>query len=81
MARPQDPEPVDSDVFDMLRTRYLDKKRLERQWASRYGSTHEAVLRLRAEADELHAAIRAELKRVAEAYRTEVDIIQRESLK
>jgi polysaccharide biosynthesis transport protein len=76
---------VKSDVFNTLRTKYLDKKKLERQVASRVGSNHEVAIRLRAEMDELRAEMRDELKRVAETYRNEVeaskraeDVIQRE---
>jgi polysaccharide biosynthesis transport protein len=68
---------VKSDVFNALRTKYLDKKKLERQFSSRVGSTHEVAVRLRSEMDELRSEMRDELKRVAETYRNEVDAAKR----
>jgi succinoglycan biosynthesis transport protein ExoP len=68
---------VKSDVFNTLRTKYLDKKKLERQFANRVGSNHEVAVRLRAEMDELRAEMRDELRRVAETYRAEVDASKR----
>jgi polysaccharide biosynthesis transport protein len=68
---------VKSDVFNALRTKYLDKKKLERQFSSRVGSTHEVAIRLRNEMDELRSEMRDELKRVAETYRNEVDAAKR----
>jgi succinoglycan biosynthesis transport protein ExoP len=70
-------EAVKSDVFTTLRTKYLDKRKLERQFSSRVGSTHEVAIRLRSEMEELRSEMHDELKRVAETYRNEVDTAKR----
>lgn len=66
-----------TEVFNKLRTQYLDKKKLERQWSTRYGSAHEVPVKLREEMEGLRVEMRDQLKQVAETYRNEVEAAKR----
>jgi succinoglycan biosynthesis transport protein ExoP len=73
------PDPVVTDalnnpVITKLRQQFLDDQSRESEWASRYGSDHQAARNLRAEMAALQRAIWDEITRIAESYRSELQI-------
>jgi succinoglycan biosynthesis transport protein ExoP len=63
-----------NDVITRLRQQYLDLAERESDWATRYGPTHLAVVNLRNQMLEIRRSIADELKRIAETYRSDLDI-------
>ena len=63
-----------NDVITRLRQQYLDLAERESDWAARYGPTHMAVVNLRNQMLEIRRSIADELKRIAETYRSDLDI-------
>jgi succinoglycan biosynthesis transport protein ExoP len=73
------PDPVVTDalsnpVITKLRQQFLDDQNKESEWASRYGAEHQAARNLRAEMAALQRAIWDEISRIAESYRSELQI-------
>jgi polysaccharide biosynthesis transport protein len=65
---------VKTEVFTKLRTQYLERENREREWSARYGHDHLASVNLRNQMREIRSAIRDELKRVAETYKSEYEL-------
>jgi len=63
-----------NDVITRLRQQYLDLAAREADWEGRYGPTHLAVVNLRNQMLEIRRSIADELKRIAETYRSDLDI-------
>jgi len=63
-----------NDVITRLRQQYLDLAERESDWETRYGPTHLAVVNLRNQMLEIRRSIADELKRIAETYRSDLDI-------
>jgi exopolysaccharide transport family protein len=73
------PDPVVTDalsnpVITKLRQQYLDDQSKEAEWSSRYGANHQAAKNLRDEMANIRHAIWDEITRIAESYRSEVQI-------
>ena len=73
------PDPVVTDalnnpVITRLRQQFLDDQSRESEWSARYGSEHQAARNLRAEMAALQRAIWDELSRIAESYKSELQI-------
>jgi polysaccharide biosynthesis transport protein len=73
------PDPVVTDalsnpVITKLRQQFLDDQNKESEWSSRYGSDHTAARNLRAEMAALQRAIWDEISRIAESYKSELQI-------
>jgi succinoglycan biosynthesis transport protein ExoP len=73
------PDPVVTDalnnaVITRLRQQFLDDQSKESEWSSRYGSEHQAARNLRAEMAALQRAIWDEISRIAESYKSELQI-------
>jgi succinoglycan biosynthesis transport protein ExoP len=73
------PDPVVTDalsnpVITKLRQQFLDDQNKESEWSSRYGSEHQAARNLRAEMAALQRAIWDEISRIAESYKSELQI-------
>jgi succinoglycan biosynthesis transport protein ExoP len=73
------PDPVVTDalsnpVITKLRQQYLDDQNKESEWSSRYGADHTAARNLRAEMAALQRAIWDEVSRIAESYKSELQI-------
>jgi polysaccharide biosynthesis transport protein len=73
------PDPVVTDalsnpVITKLRQQYLDDQNRESEWSARYGSDHQAARNLRAEMAALQRAIWDEISRIAESYKSELQI-------
>ena len=73
------PDPVVTDalsnpVITKLRQQFLDDQNKESEWSTRYGSEHLAARNLRAEMAALQRAIWDEVSRIAESYKSELQI-------
>jgi polysaccharide biosynthesis transport protein len=73
------PDPVVTDalsnpVITKLREQFLDDQNKESEWSARYGSDHQAARNLRAEMDALQRSIWDEISRIAESYKSELQI-------
>ena len=76
---PGAPDPTVSDtltnpVITKLRDKYLDYAAREADYAAKYGSNHYAVVNLRRQIRELRASILDELRRIAETYKSDLEI-------
>ena len=67
-------EAIENTVIVGLRKQYLDARRRESDWSSRYGANHTAAVNARSEMAELQGSIRNELSRISETYRSELDV-------
>jgi polysaccharide biosynthesis transport protein len=63
-----------NEVITKLRTQYLEMAAREGDWAKRYGNDHLAVVNLRNQMRELQNSIRNELQRIAETYKSDLEI-------
>lgn len=73
------PDPVVTDalsspVITKLRQQFLEDQNKESEWSMRYGPEHQAAKNLRAEMAALQRAIWDELSRIAESYKSELQI-------
>jgi exopolysaccharide transport family protein len=73
------PDPVVTDalsnpVITKLRQQFLDDQNKESEWSARYGPEHQAARNLRAEMAALQRAIWDEISRIAESYKSELQI-------
>jgi succinoglycan biosynthesis transport protein ExoP len=73
------PDPVVTDalsnpVITRLRQQFLDDQSKESDWSARYGADHQAARNLRAEMAALQRAIWDEISRIAESYKSELQI-------
>lgn len=69
-------ESLNSDVISRIRTQLSTNAAREAEWERRYGSRHEAVLRLKYEDAQLRASMMAELERVAQVYKNDLDVVR-----
>lgn len=65
---------LQSLVITKLRQDYLDAARREADWSARYGANHGAAVNLRNQMREIQNSIRAELDRIAGAYRSDYEV-------
>lgn len=75
------PDPAVTDalsnpVITRLRQQFFDDQNKEIEWSARYGADHQAIRNLRAEMAALRQAIWDEISRIAESYKSEVQIAQ-----
>src|SRR5712692_9110199 len=73
------PDPVVTDalsnpVITKLRQQFLDDQNKESEWSARYGADHTAARNLRAEMAALQRAIWDEISRIAESYKSKMQI-------
>jgi polysaccharide biosynthesis transport protein len=73
------PDPIVTDalnnpVITKLRQQFLDDQSKESEWSARYGSDHQAARNLRAEMAALQRAMWDEISRIAESYKSELQI-------
>jgi exopolysaccharide transport family protein len=73
------PDPVVTDalsnpVITRLRQQFLDDQSKESEWSARYGADHLAAKNLRAEMAALQRSIWDEISRIAESYKSELQI-------
>jgi polysaccharide biosynthesis transport protein len=67
---------LSSAVITKLRQQYLEDEKYATEYASRYGSSHQTVIKLRSEMANLNRQIRAEIERIAETYKTDLKVAQ-----
>ena len=67
---------LNNDVISKLRSQYLEMSQHVEDWTARYGSGHLAVVNLRNQMHEIQNAIRNELQRIAETYKSDLAIAQ-----
>jgi succinoglycan biosynthesis transport protein ExoP len=63
-----------SDVVSRLRSQYFDLSLREADWSSRYGKDHLAAVNLRKQMQDIRDAIFEEVKRLAETYKSDLEI-------
>jgi succinoglycan biosynthesis transport protein ExoP len=63
-----------NDVIVRLRQQYLDLSAREANWSQRYGHGHLAAVNLRNQMEEIRRSINNELRRISEAYKSDLDI-------
>ena len=63
-----------NEVITSLRSKYLELARREADWTPRYGATHLAVVNVRNQMHEIQNSIRDELQRIAETYKSDLEI-------
>ncbi|QOG19033.1 MULTISPECIES: AAA family ATPase [Bradyrhizobium] len=73
------PDPVvtdalNSQVITKLRQKFLENQNRQAEWSVRYGPDHEAVKNLRSEMAALQRSIWDEISRIAESYKSELQI-------
>ncbi|WP_024506293.1 AAA family ATPase [Bradyrhizobium sp. ARR65] len=73
------PDPVVTDalsspVITKLRQQFLDDQNKQAEWSAKYGANHIAVKNLRAEMAALQNSIWDEISRIAESYKSELQI-------
>jgi polysaccharide biosynthesis transport protein len=67
---------LSSTVITKLRQQYLEDEKYATAYASRYGSSHQSVIKLRSEMANLNRQIRDEIERIAETYKTDLKVAQ-----
>jgi succinoglycan biosynthesis transport protein ExoP len=67
---------LSSTVITKLRQQYLEDEKYATAFASRYGSSHQTVIRLRSEMANFNRQIRDEIERIAETYKTDLRVAQ-----
>src|SRR6266851_4586361 len=66
--------PIRKFKITKLRQQFLDDQNKESEWSARYGADHTAARNLRAEMAALQRAIWDEISRIAESYKSELQI-------
>jgi succinoglycan biosynthesis transport protein ExoP len=64
-------------VITKLRDKYLDYAAREADYSAKYGSNHYAVVNLQRQMRELRGSILDELRRIAESYKSDIEIAKR----
>lgn len=67
-------EVLTNEVISRLRNQYLDAVKREAEWSKRYGADHVAVVNLRSEIKGLQRSLFTELSRIAETYKSDLEI-------
>jgi len=68
------PDALVNPIITKLRTQYLDLVNKEADWSKRFGKDHLAVVNLRNQARDIRNSTHEELKRIAESYKSELEI-------
>ncbi|MDX2375147.1 hypothetical protein NJD71_13635, partial [Psychrobacter sp. PP-21] len=74
LVQPTVTDALNNTVITRLRAQYLDLAAQYADWSSRYGKTHQAAINLANRMEELRKAIADEVRRIADAYRSEYEI-------
>ncbi|HVX77196.1 MAG TPA: AAA family ATPase [Bradyrhizobium sp.] len=68
------PDSLNSPIINSLRQQYLEVARRESEWSAKFGNNHQAVVNLRTKMRDLRASILEEVRRLAEASRSELEV-------
>jgi len=70
------PDALINPVITKYRQQYLDDEKLATEYGVRYGTNHQAVIKLRTEMADLKRAMHEEMQRIAETYKSELKVTQ-----
>jgi polysaccharide biosynthesis transport protein len=68
------PDSLNSPIINNLRQQYLELARRESEWSAKFGRNHQAVINLRTRMGDLRTSVVEEVKRLAEASRSELEV-------
>ncbi|WP_375310689.1 GNVR domain-containing protein [Bradyrhizobium sp. A5] len=74
LVQPTVTDALNNTVITRLRAQYLDLAAQYADWSNRYGKTHQAAMNLASRMEELRKAMADEVRRIADAYRSEYEI-------
>ncbi|QOZ47324.1 chain-length determining protein [Bradyrhizobium sp. CCBAU 53340] len=74
LAQPTVTDALNNTVITRLRAQYLDLAAQYADWSSKYGKDHQASVNLASRMQELRRAIKDEVKRIADAYKSDYEI-------
>jgi succinoglycan biosynthesis transport protein ExoP len=74
VVQPTVTDALNNTVITRLRAQYLDLAAQYADWSSRYGKTHQASVNLANRMEELRKSMADEVRRIADAYRSEYEI-------
>ncbi|CAN7488749.1 AAA family ATPase [Bradyrhizobium sp. LjRoot220] len=74
LAQPTVTDALNNSVITRLRAQFLDLAGQYADWSARYGKTHQASINLNNRMEELRKAIADEVRRIADAYRSDYAI-------
>lgn len=74
LAQPTVTDALNNTVITRLRAQYLDLQAQYSDWSKRYGKTHLAAVNLANKMEELRKNIADEVRRIADAYRSDYEI-------
>jgi len=74
LVQPTVTDALNNTVITRLRAQYLDLQAQYADWSTRYGKTHQAAINLANRMDELRKSMADEVRRIADAYRSEYEI-------
>lgn len=69
-----------SEIITRLRTQYLDLANREADWSVRFGADHSATVGLRDQMREIKNSMLAELRRIAETYRSDYQVAEQREI-
>jgi len=71
------PDALINPIITRLRNQYLDLVAREADWSMRFGRNHQAVVNLRNQARDIRNSTHQELIRIAESYRSDLEIAKK----
>jgi succinoglycan biosynthesis transport protein ExoP len=74
LSQPTVTDALNNPVITRLRAQYLDLSAQYADWSAKYGKTHQASVNLANRMEELRKSIADEVKRIADAYRSDYEI-------
>jgi succinoglycan biosynthesis transport protein ExoP len=74
LAQPTVTDALSNTVITRLRAQYLDLAAQYADWSNKYGKDHQASVNLASKMQELKRAIKDEVKRIADAYKSDYEI-------
>jgi succinoglycan biosynthesis transport protein ExoP len=74
LAQPTVTDALNNSVITRLRAQYLDLAGQYADWSARYGKSHQASINLANRMEELRKAVADEVRRIADAYRSDYAI-------
>jgi succinoglycan biosynthesis transport protein ExoP len=74
LAQPTVTDALNNTVITRLRAQYLDLAAQYADWSNKYGKDHQASMNLASKMQELRRAIKDEVKRIADAYKSDYEI-------
>jgi len=79
-VKPSLPDLMNNPVVTKLREQYFELTNKRAEFVSRYGAKHEAARKIEQRLNEIHMAMLDEYQRLAESYRSDIDIAKRREI-